>query len=32
VFPRAEPRAAEIMAAFKRRRAEALAKRMGEHG
>jgi hypothetical protein len=32
IFPRAEPRAAEILAAFKRRRAEALAKRMGDQG
>jgi hypothetical protein len=32
VFPRTEPRAAEILASFKRRRGEALAKRVGESG
>jgi hypothetical protein len=32
VFPRTEPRAAEILAAFKRRRADALEKRLGDGG
>jgi hypothetical protein len=32
VFPRTEPRAAEILAAFKRRRADALEKRVGAGG
>jgi hypothetical protein len=32
IFPRGEPRAAEILAAFKRRRSEALAKRLRTQG